>query len=278
MKLAVAFSPFANTSEYAPYPFTGDIENCIEKAKEYHFDGIELSIRTPDDLDVKKCESALLKNNLAISAIATGQNFAMDGVCLVSPERSVRDEAVRRLKLNIDFASHHDTCVIIGGVRGTTAAAKGADKHEISERVRGCMTELLEYAERRKVILQFEAINRYEIACGKSLEDSADIIRSYHHPNLKLLADTYHMNIEEKSFYDAFWKTADVLGYIHLCDNNRMAAGLGRLDFTPVFKALKDINYKGYLCAEVVPFPDPETVLKRTRDTYDSHMMLTVSS
>lgn len=272
MKLAIAFCPFSNLSEYAPYPFVGDIQNCIEKAKKYDFDAVELSIRTPDDLDIKKCESSLLKNGLSISAIATGQNFSMDGLCFVSPEKLGRDEVVKRLKLNIDFASKHGASVIIGGVRGTVAAAKGADKSEVLARVKECTEQLLEHAEKRNVTLLFEAINRYEIACGKSLDDSANIIRSYNNKNLKLLADTYHMNIEDSSFYDSFRRNADVLGYIHLCDNNRMAAGLGKLDFTPVFKALIDINYDGYLCAEVLPLPDPETVLKTTRDTYYSYI------
>lgn len=272
MKLAVAFCPFTNLSEYAPYPFVGDIQNCIETAKKYNFDSIEISIRTPEDLDIKKCEASLLKNGLSISAIATGQNFSMDGICFVSPEKSIRDEAVRRIKLNIEFASIYGASVIIGGVRGSTSAAQDAVKDEILARVRGCMTPLLDFAEKRKVTLQFEAINRYEIACGKSLEDAASIIRYYNHPNLKMLADTYHMNIEEKSFYDSLYSNADILGYIHLCDNNRMAAGLGMLNFTPVFKALLDIGYDGYICAEVLPIPDSETVLKLTRDTYHSYI------
>lgn len=274
MKLAVAFCPFTNLSEYAPYPFMGDLKNCIEKAKAYDFSGIELSIRTPNDIDIKECETLLAKSGLSISAIATGQNFTKDGLCFVSPEKPVRDEVVSRIKTNIDFAAQYGADVIIGGVRGSTAAAMGAAKDEILERVRECMVQLLEHAEMRNVVLQFEAINRYEIACGKSLEDTAEIIRSFNHPNLKLLADTYHMNIEETSFYDSIINTADVLGYMHLCDNNRMAAGLGRLDFTPIFKALTDIGYTGYLCAEVLPIPDSESVLKSTKDVFHAYSSL----
>jgi 5-keto-L-gluconate epimerase len=271
MKLAVAFCPFTNLSEYAPYPFMGDIQNCIEKAKEYNFDGIEVSIRTPEDLDVEKCESLLSKHGLAISAIATGHNYGMDGLSFVSPERPLRNEILRRMKLNIDFASRHNASVIIGGVRGDTPAAKGAGRDEVLSRVRECTEQLLEYAVKRDVTLVFEAVNRYEIACGKSLDDTANIIRSYNHSNLKMLADTYHMNIEEVSFYNSICNNSDVLGYVHLCDNNRMAAGLGRLDFTPIFKALTDMKYDGYLCAEVLPLPNPETVLRTTRDTYLSY-------
>lgn len=272
MKLAVAFCPFTNLSEYAPYPYVGDIQKCIEKAKEYNFDGIEVSIRTPEDLDIRNCEISLSKHDLSISAIATGQNFVMDGLCFVSPKQEERNEVVRRMKLNIDFASKHESSVIIGGIRGTVAAAQGANKAEMIARTKECIDQLLPYAQTHNVKLLFEAINRYEIACGKSLEDSANIVRSYNHTYLKMLADTYHMNIEDTSFYDALYNNADVLGYVHLCDNNRMAAGLGRLDFTPVFKALLDINYDGYLCAEVLPLPDPDTVLKTTRENYYSYI------
>jgi 5-keto-L-gluconate epimerase len=272
MKLAVAFCPFINLSEYAPFPFTGDIKTCILKAKKYDFKGIELSIRTPEDIDIKTCEYYLSKYNLSISAIATGQNFVMDGICFVSPEKQIRAEAVRRFKLNIDLASKYMANVIIGGIRGTTAASKSASKNDIISRIEECTTKLLEYAEIRDVVLLFEAVNRYEIAYGRSLEETANIVRSYNNNNLKMLADTYHMNIEETSFYDSLYNSRDILGYIHLCDNNRMAAGLGRIDFTPVFKALTNIGYNGYLCAEVLPLPDPETVLKTTKNTYHSYI------
>ena len=120
MKLSVAFCPSKNLSEYAPYPFVGDIQNCIKEAKKYNFNSVELSIRTPEDLDIKKCEASFSEYGLSISAIATCQNFIMDGLCFVSPEKVVRDEVVRRLKLNIDFALKHRTSVIIGGLEEHT--------------------------------------------------------------------------------------------------------------------------------------------------------------
>ncbi|MCG8483652.1 MAG: sugar phosphate isomerase/epimerase [Clostridia bacterium] len=274
MKLSIAFSPFKNLSQYAPFPFHGDPEECIKKLSENDIPGVEISITTPKDIDVEKFEKLLEKYNVEISAIATGSNFTKDGFCMVSPYKHIRKEVVKRLKENIDYASKHETGVIIGGARGSTAASEGANEIEILSRVNECIEELLEYASEKEVILYLEAINRYEIACGKSLYDTARMVRSYNNPYIKMLADTYHMNIEEKkSFFNSIYDNGDVMGYLHLCDNNRMAAGLGLLNFESVFNGLKAIKYDGYICAEVLPLPNPETVIKKTKEVYYSHVV-----
>ena len=60
------------------------------------------------------------------------------------------------------------------------------------------------------------------------------------------------------------------VGHVHLADSNRRAAGLGHTAFGPVIQALREIGYTGYLSAEVLPLPDPETAARRTLDTVRS--------
>jgi sugar phosphate isomerase/epimerase len=72
------------------------------------------------------------------------------------------------------------------------------------------------------------------------------------------------MNIEEVNLSDAIRATGSHIGHVHFADSNRRAAGMGHTDFAPVVKALRDIEYRGYLSAEVLPLPDSLAAAKQT--------------
>lgn len=76
------------------------------------------------------------------------------------------------------------------------------------------------------------------------------------------MGDTFHMNIEEQSIYDAIKNARRYLAHFHLADNNRLAPGQGHLDFKKIIKALKEIGYKGFVSAEILPKPDQYTAAK----------------
>ena len=267
MKLGFAYCPFTDLSEYAPYPYMGDFEIAFEKAAEHGFAGIEVAITTPKCIDVKKMEQCMQKYGVAMSAVATGQNGTRDGLTFTDPDAGIRQEAVKRVVENVNFAADHGAVVIIGGIRGNHKA----DKDTLVLRTTECMIKVAEYAAKKGVEVLVEPINRYEISFGKSIDDVRDYVRKLGFDNVNMLCDTYHMNIEDISFYDAVVNAKDVLKYVHFCDSNRKAAGMGNIDFTELFRALKDIKYDGYLVAEVLPLPTPEEVLITTKKTYNKY-------
>ena len=268
MKLAVAYCPFTDLSEYAPYPYMGGFEIAFEKAEEHGFAGIEVAICTPKDIDVPKLEKCIAETGVALASIATGQNGTRDGLTFTDPDETIRKKAVGRIKENIDFAQDHDTVVIIGGIRGNHKA----EKEVLEQRIVACMSELADYGSKRGVDIMIEPINRYEISYGRSIDDMLEFLKILGADNVKLLCDTYHMNIEDTSFYDPVIKAGDQLQYVHLCDSNRKAAGMGNIDFTDFFKGLKEIGYDGYMCAEVLPLPTPEEVLITTKKTFNQYI------
>ena len=81
---------------------------------------------------------------------------------------------------------------------------------------------------------------------------------------MKLLADLFHMNIEEANLADALRAAGPHIGHVHFADSNRRAAGMGHTDFAPVVAALREIGYAGYLSAEVLPLPDRDAAAKQT--------------
>jgi sugar phosphate isomerase/epimerase len=96
------------------------------------------------------------------------------------------------------------------------------------------------------------------------LADGVELIRSLDTDNVALLADLFHMNIEERSLPTALHEAAAYLGYVHLADSNRRPAGLGHTDLGEVIEALKTIGYDSYLSAEALPFPNPDQAAAQT--------------
>jgi sugar phosphate isomerase/epimerase len=121
-----------------------------------------------------------------------------------------------------------------------------------------CLEACCKAATKEGVTLLVEPLNRYESDYLNTVQDALDIMKQVESPNLKLLADTFHMNIEEVDIAASLRKAGSKLGLIHLADSNRQAPGYGHLDFRGVIKTLQDIHYQGYLSFEVLPVPDPE--------------------
>jgi len=95
-----------------------------------------------------------------------------------------------------------------------------------------------------------EPLNRYETHLLRTVGQAAEICRAVGSPGIKLMADFFHMNIEESDMGRAIEEVADCLAYVHLADSNRYQPGAGHLDFRPGLAALKRIGYDGYLTLE----------------------------
>ena len=89
---------------------------------------------------------------------------------------------------------------------------------------------------------------------------------------MRLLADLFHMNIEEADLAAAMREGGRHIGHVHFADSNRRAAGLGHTDFAPVVAALREIGYAGYLSAEVFAWPDPTAAAQQTIDSFRKHV------
>lgn len=105
-------------------------------------------------------------------------------------------------------------------------------------------------AQRRGITISLEACNRYETYLYNTLGDTRETILRVAADNLKLHADTYHMNIEEEGFYHALVNSADVLDYIHMSESHRGLIGTGTINWDDVWRALSNINFGGYLVLE----------------------------
>lgn len=251
--IGISISP--DKSVFGPLLFSGDLNKGLENASGLGYDGVELSLLDSQDLDQVWLLDRLKDLGLSVYAIATGQTYYTDGYSLYSFEKNKKNKSVERIKGHIDLASKLNSMVIIGGIRGKVTE-NGKKKLEKEDVGRKAIRECVRYAESKRVILLIEPINRYETNIINTLEEGISLIEEIGSENLKLLPDTFHMNIEEVSIEESLLKARPHIGYVHFADSNRLAPGFGHLDFEKILSVLRKINYKSIIGIEILPKPD----------------------
>jgi sugar phosphate isomerase/epimerase len=184
------------------------------------------------------------------------------GLSLTSTDAGERDKAKAFVKSMIDFGGHCGAPAIIGSMQGRWG--KDLPKDAALDLLREALNELGEHARQYDIPLIYEPLNRYETNLVTTVADGVALMQSLSTDNVKLLADLFHMNIEETNMADAIRAGGDHIGHIHFVDSNRRPAGLGHMDYGPIAAAIKAIGYDGYLSAEAFPYPDPRSAADQT--------------
>ena len=265
MKKSIVVS--TSSTKFSALAFKEDFEKSVKKVADLGFDGAELAVRNPKDLKVENVIEIIKENNLEVPAIGTGQAYGEEGLSFSDPSKGVRKVAVERIKDQIIFASHFDAQVIIGLIRGKIE--DGVNRVEAEEWTIDCLRKCTEFAKKYNIRLTLEPVNRYESNFINTLNEGIEFIKRVGASNLGLLADTFHMNIEEVSIYDSIIQAKDYITHVHFADSNRWAPGCGHLDFVKIVQTLKKIGYQGYVSAEILPLPDPDSCARITAETLD---------
>lgn len=248
--------------------FPGDFEKAFTVARELKFDGIEISLPDPLDVDNVELQALSEKYQIEISAIATGGAAVRDGLIFSSPDKSIREAAVIRMKKFIDFASQFNAIVVIGLMKGWIIGSYGQSKRHISE----CLRECNNYAMMKNVYLALEPINRFQEDFFFSILDLKNYLDEINLPNVKMMIDSFHMNIEDADMWGNMRKAHQYIIHVHYSDNNRLAPGMGHFDFMKMTEVLKEINYNGYISAEILPLPDDYNAAKQASESLQSYL------
>jgi sugar phosphate isomerase/epimerase len=109
-----------------------------------------------------------------------------------------------------------------------------------------------------------EPINRYETDLLNDVQSGLRFLERLGQDNVGLLLDTFHMNIEERNLIESIRLARTRLFHFHVADSNRWYPGAGHIDFRSVLATLDDIDYSGFVSAEILPMPDPDSAAKNT--------------
>ncbi len=252
MKIALT----ATQSEGAggPIIMRGSTKDAFVLASQLGYDGVELHIHHPSRINRDEVKKLADTHDLGIPTLGTGMAATQEGLTFSHPDPDIRRRAVIRIKEHIALAAHLKSAVTIGSVNGRLG--NEPEKRPIHrETALDCLRECSKAAAETGVTIMLEPLNRYECDYLNTLEEGMRVIRQIGMPNLKLLADTFHMNIEEANIAASLRTVGSELGHVHLADSNRHAPGYGHLDVRGVLRVLREIGYEGYLSFEVLPLP-----------------------
>ena len=261
IKLAVAIAD-TNALPTAFVVFRG-LTTSIQKAQELGYNGIELALKRADEVHRPTLTALLDETGLEVSCISTGQVYADLGLSFTDSDPENRATVRTIFQDLIDLAADFSQMVNIGRVRGQIGTAP---KEEAQQRFIEMARELCRYAEPKGVTLILEPVNRYEIDFINSVAEGVELMKKVDMPNMKLMPDVFHMNIEDVTIGAELARNIEYIGYIHFADSNRLAPGQGHTDFDDIMQHLKTAGYSGWVSAEILPQPDPDTAARQAAE------------
>ena len=183
------------------------------------------------------------------------QAVAVAGVAepcsLIADEPETREKSLDYLKRLVRNTRGIGANVLAGVFYGPISklVGRGPQEEELERSAAG-LKHLARYARDFDVKLALEPISRYETFILNTVEQGLGLIERIDEPNVGLLLDTYHMNIEEKDFYAPFIAAGPRLFHVHACENDRGIPGSGLVQWDKVFQALHALGYQGILSIE----------------------------
>jgi sugar phosphate isomerase/epimerase len=259
MKLAVAVAD--SLAADSAFVVWRGFEKSIAKAKSFGYQGVELALKTAEEINPIELAKWLSKYDMEVSCISTGQVFAALNLYFTHPDPTARSEAVNIFHGLIGLAKDFGRMINIGRVRGTIGSKQG--KNEAEGLFIEAMRRICDRADKDRVTIVIEPVNRYEVNFINSIPEAAKIVDKIGRSSVGIMPDVFHMNIEEMAMGEVLVQFGNYIKYVHLADSNRLSPGMGHLDFNEIFTALKRADFDGWASIEILPEPDPDTAAKR---------------
>jgi D-psicose/D-tagatose/L-ribulose 3-epimerase len=218
-------------------------ERVISGAADAGLDFVEIPLLDPGSIDVEHTRSLLDRYGLGCSCSL--------GLPLEVHLPSNPEGARRFLDGAVETTAALGSPILTGCLytHVGTLTGKPPEPAEIELVVRVLKNTARRAAE-YGVELGIEAINRYETYLLNLASQAGELLDRIDEPNVFVHLDTYHMNIEEKGFYEPIVSLGSRLGYIHLSESDRGTPGTANVHWDEVFRGLKDIDYGGALAME----------------------------
>ena len=249
-----------------PFVFHDGLANGMEIAAQFGFDAVEIFPPAANAIDVAELQSLLDHHGVKVAAIGTGAGWVIHKWSLTHADPTVRQRARDFIEATIDLAASFGAPAILGSMQGKVEG--DIPREQALAWLAEALEELGDYAASHGQPLLYEFLNRYETNLFNRVAPTVDFLRGLKTRGVKILADLFHMNIEESNLPEAVRAGRGWIGHVHFADSNRQAIGLGHTDIGPIVAALREIGYDQYLSAEIFPSPDAETAARQTIESF----------
>lgn len=250
-----------------------DYLKYVKKVADLGFDVLEVGaagIVNMSDEALYALKSEAEKYNITLTAgIGLPKQYDVS-----SPDETVRQNGIAFMKKILD-ALHKAGIQAIGGTIYSywpVDYSVPIDKPAVRAQSIKSMQELADYAAQYNITLLVETLNRFEQFLVNDAKEAVEYVKDVNKDNVKVMLDSFHMNIEEDYLGDAIRYTGKYLGHFHIGECNRKVPGKGHMPWAEIGQALRDINYDG--CVVMEPFVRPGGIvgadIKVWRDLSDN--------
>jgi len=231
-----------------------DLSKVIPLLKRYGYDGVEVAWIPPEhpfytgrDINVIEIKKICDYENLEIASICP---FYPDPYDISSVSESKRRIGVDYVKRIIDVACEINAGIVVLVPSAVFTQPSGAFS-EIWSSCLKSLRELESYIGETDVKIALEPITRFLTHFVTRVDQATGLVNDAKVSKIGVLADVFHMNIEEKSIEESLKQSRDYLAHVHVSDSNNFVPGTGHLNFDTIFKVLSELNYDGYVSAEL---------------------------
>lgn len=241
----------------------------FEALKRAGFDGIEIPVVGQPEADI----TAMRRELESLGLACTTSTFITPEVNPIDPDPAVRAGAVETLKQRIDQTAALESDLLIGGIYQAHKYFVGRPASEEEwQWSADYLREAGEYAQRMGVRLGLEFLNRFEVFLINTAADAKRMCDDIGLPNVGVLYDTHHANIEDPLPETAIGGLGERLMHVHLSESHRGTLGTGQVPWRETFTALANARYSGWLTIEAFGLSDPDIVSAANiwREAFDS--------
>ena len=225
-----------------------DFHRILVLLKECGYDGVEINLTEPMGIDPGVLTRWLADLGLVIPSFLTGEAYN-DGLCLSSPDESIRRRTVERLIGYLDMAREFQAILVVGLLQGLRSDEPDPDAAQ--PRIVACLGQVAAAAEEKGVEFVLEPVNHLQVGFNNSVGEVRKLVETVGSSALKPMVDTVHLNIEERSLVQPILDCGTELRHVHICESNGSTFGTGHIDFANVLKTLDDIGYDGFASVKV---------------------------
>ena len=245
----------------------------LEQIRDIGFNMVELSVYSQSISTMEKLGREMDRLGLLRTAATTCSKETN----LISADATERRNGIEYLRQILDRCSAAGCSTLVGPLHSALGVFSGTGPTEDErKRCTDGLREVAEYAETVKVKLALEPVNRFECYFMNTAEQGAEIVRRVDHPFCRMMYDTFHSHIEEKSIPAAIESIRDSLIHVHISENDRSTPGKGQVRWQETFKTLKEIGYTGPMVIEAFgsSLPNLTAATKIWRRMFDNEMAL----
>jgi D-psicose/D-tagatose/L-ribulose 3-epimerase len=219
----------------------------VHRVASLGLDFIEIPLMGIDDVDPVAIRRSVEEAGIGVVT----SSVLSDATDITSDDPDIRRAGVAYLQRCIDVTAEMGAPQFSGVIYCSHGKRpEGRPTQDEWKRSAEGLSRAAEHARGANITLGIEPVNRYESPLINTCEQALQLADMTGADNVKVHLDTYHMNIEEKSWKEPVVAAGDRLCHFHLCENDRGIPGTGLVDWQELFEGLARIGYRGYAALE----------------------------